>query len=108
MWKEPERNTISLGKCETGRVIEGTYTGQKIVDVEGRDSSIWQFADDEEKPFGVWGCTSLDSRMEGIKVGSAVRITCLGKATKAGKFGKFPILCKVEVWEGDDNAKPAA
>ena len=99
-WKEPERNTISLSKCEVNREILGHYTGTKMVKANDKQQVIWQFNDEEDKPFGIWGCGSLNSQMEGIKIGSFCKIMYLGKSEKKNNFGNFSTLCKVHVWDG--------
>ena len=101
-WREPERNTISLSKCEIGREIVGSFTGVKKVQANNKEQNIYQFTDEEDKPFGIWGCAQMDFQMDGVKVGMHCKVTYLGKAEKKNNFGNYSTLCKVEIWDKEE------
>lgn len=101
-WQTPERNTISLQKKDPGFSVEGVYQGNKVVKTDLGDTMIYNFQDEEDKPFGVWAFSSLNFQMDGVKTGSRVKLTYMGKAKQKNKFGKFPHIAKVEVWKDDE------
>lgn len=94
-------NTIDIKKKE-GDAVVGIFTGSKEITTKIGKQVIWQFVDEDEKPFGVYGFTALNFRMEVIKPGSLVRVTYGGKEKKETKFGLRDVHnCTVEV----DDAK---
>ena len=102
-FKPVERNTVSMNKAPVGAFWIGTYTSKKIVQTQqGKDQSIYSFVGEDEKPFSVWGFTSLDMQMVSVAEGSLCRITYKGKSAKKNKYGNYSNLCLVEV----DNAEP--
>jgi hypothetical protein len=100
-WKQPGRNTIDLKKKEVGTRLEGTYTGYKDITTELGVNRIWEFHDEEGKPYGVYGFTSLNYQMERVAPGTNCRLTYQGKGKTKSKFGNFPHKVMVEC-ESDD------
>lgn len=101
-WSKPKGDVISLKDEKDGSQFIGTYTGKKVVQVQGKESIIWQFQDEEGVPFAIWGVTYLNRQMEGIVIGSNCRITYKGRSKTKNKYGKFPYLVDVEVETPDD------
>ncbi len=94
-------NSIDIKKKEGDSVV-GIFTGSKKITTKLGEQVIWQFVDEDEKPFGIYGFTALNFCMEIIKPGALVRVTYTGKQDKQTKFGLRPVHnCTVEV----DDAK---
>lgn len=78
--------------------IVGIYQGKKDIVTKIGNQVIWNFLDEDEKPIGIYGFTSLNYKMETIKPGSLVRVTYTGKIKKETKFGLREVhQCVVEV-----------
>jgi len=68
----------------------------KIEENVGSNKSMLYTIEADKKPTNVWGCTILDQRMVGVKVGDMIRITYKGLGEKTG--GKnAPKIFKVEI-----------
>ena len=108
-WKKVERNTVDIKAKNPGTQIVGTYTGFKKIKTELGENVIWEFHDEDGKPFGVYGFTNLNFQMEGVAPGTSCRLTYNGKAKEKNKYGKFPHKVLVEIEEetsggaGDDS-----
>ena len=100
-WKKVERNTIDIKVKNPGTQVVGTYTGFKKIRTELGENTIWEFHDEEGKPFGVYGLTNLNFQMEGVAPGINCRLTYKGKAAVKNKFGKFPHQVLVEIEEDE-------
>ena len=87
-WKKVDSGAIGLKGKEVGTVWEGLYRGKKVVPSgldPSKNQNIWQFIDETEKPFEMWGCASLDMQMNNVVPESLVRITYEGTVKKKGK-----------------------
>ena len=104
MWKQSERkDSISIHKKPAGAFYEGIYQGNKTIQTQLGDAILWNFMDDEDKPFAIWGFTNLNFQLEGVVPGTKCKVTYLGTAKQKNKFGKFPHQAKVEVWHEEDD-----
>lgn len=65
----------------------GTYTGKSDITTKIGPQVVWNFIDDENQPFGIYGFTNLNRAMNSLKVGSLVRITYKGTLKCQTKFG---------------------
>lgn len=83
MWK-PQKD---------GDVIEGVLVNKEPAD-KSRELSARYKLENQEGIFLVWGCTTLDDRMQHIEAGDKVRITFVEKKD-IGK-GKVLNIYKVE------------
>ncbi len=68
----------------------------KIEDNVGPNDSMLYTLEVETKPINVWGCTILDQRMVGIKVGELIEIVYKGLGEATGGHNK-PKIFKVLV-----------
>lgn len=81
-------SSSEIEKWETGRVVEGIYCGQRegqfgsLIDLRPRDGHMLTF-----------GCPKiLQSRIEGVAVGAALIIKCVGKIeTSKGPAWNFKV-----------------
>ena len=96
-FKAVKRNTVSMNKAPVDAFWIGHYMGKKIVQANNKDQSIYNFVGEDEKPFAVWGFTSLDMQMESVAQGQLCKLTYKGKSTKKNKHGNYSNLCLVEV-----------
>ena len=94
-WKKVERNTVDIKAKNPGTQIVGTYTGFKKIKTELGENVIWEFHDEDGKPFGVYGFTNLNFQMEGVAPGTSCRLTYNGKATTAKEAIWFSPACIV-------------
>ena len=85
-WKEVTNNALDIKK-ELNKAYIGTYIGNKKITTKIGDQTIWQFTDEDEQPFGVYGFTMLNRALETVKLGSLCRITYLGTKNVKTKFG---------------------
>lgn len=93
-------DTISLKDRGIGKPIEGVYIGVKtITKQEGKIQKIWEFRDEDDKHFAIWGFSNLDYLMEKVTPETLCRITYLGKSKIKNKHGNFSNLAKVETDE---------
>ena len=101
-------DTIDIKKGEIGKEYIGTFTGHKVIPSPLGQQVIWQFRDEEDKAFGIWGFTNLNFQMENVKVDSLCRLSYQGQSKIKNKYGKFPYQAKVEVNEEEDIEFPPA
>lgn len=85
-WKEVGSNAIDIKKNGDKPLI-GSYVGHKEITTKIGDQVIWQFTDEDEQPFGVYGFTMLNRAMESVKVGTLCRLTYRGTKNVKTKFG---------------------
>lgn len=106
MFKPVQRGkAVNLTKHPIGTVWIGSYTGKReIPKPDGKKTFIYEFQDQDDKTFEIWGFGALDACMENVLVGALCRITYKGKAEKRNKFGNFSTLCTVEI---NDDAEEA-
>ena len=109
-WKEVGNNAIDIKK-EIGKPIIGTYTGHKDIKTKIGDQVIWQFTDEDEQPFGVYGFTMLNRAMEAVKIGTLCRLTYRGTKNIKTKFGMkdvHQVLVEIDSDETEDAAEGKA
>lgn len=76
----------------------GYYTGKRTIQTKIGEQTIWSFVDDNDKPFGVYGFTSINRLMETVKENTLCRITYLGQQEKETKFGRKQVhQAKLEI-----------
>ncbi len=76
---------------------EGVYLGSKHITTDLGGQFIYKFKKADNKVFGIWGFTTLNSAMENVNKGSLCRVTYKGQAEEKNKYGKYLHLVKVEV-----------
>lgn len=77
-WKQVSNTTAIDIKKESGKHFIGEYTGKKDITTEVGAQVIWQFIGEDGIPFGIYGFTNLNRCMEGLRPGTACRITYTG------------------------------
>ena len=83
----PERGGVSETDFiwERNSVLIGTLAGISK-DVGPNNSMMYAVQQDDKQVAGVWGAYDLDQKLDGVEVGSRVRIEALGKKpTKGGR-----------------------
>ena len=98
-------DAYSLKDGEIGKEYVGTYTGNKTVETPNGKSILWQFVDEDDRPFAIWGFTNLNFQMENVPVNSLCYVTYLGAKKEKNKFGKYPYLAKVEIEDGTNGTE---
>ena len=96
---------IDIKKSEKGSTYEGVYVSKREIDTQLGKQSIWQFVDDDELPFGVYGFTNLNRAMESIKPGAKCRLTYQGVTNTKTKFGMkdvHQVMVEVDTDESDE------
>lgn len=68
--------------------IVGTFTGKRVVQGDYGPQSIWEFADEEGMPFGIYGFGNLNTGMSMLPIGTRLRLTYKGKVF--AKTKRFP------------------
>lgn len=85
MFKPVTTTAIDIKKSSEPHT--GTYMGSDKIETKIGPQTIWNFADEDGLPFGVYGFTNLNRAMASIKVGSLCRITYKGTENVKTKFG---------------------
>ena len=85
-WKTVSMQAMDIRKFENGQAT-GTFTGKLGITTKRGPQIIWQFADEDGLPFGVYGFANLNRAMQMVKVGSLCRITYKGTSKLQTKFG---------------------
>lgn len=85
-WETVTNNAIDI-KGHKEKPFVGTYVGKKDVQTKVGPQVIWQFMDDDEQPFAIYGFTNLNRAMEGVGVNAFCRITYKGTAKVQTKYG---------------------
>ena len=102
-WKTVTSEALDIKK-EVGVEHIGTYTGHKDITTKIGAQVIWQFTDEDGKPFGVYGFTNLNRAMEAVAVGQTVKITYQGTQFVKTKFkptGQDVHQVSVQIYEDD-------
>lgn len=84
MFKPVNTNAIDIKKDQGAKV--GTYMGKSDITTKIGPQVIWNFADEEGMPFGIFGFTNLNNAMHTIKEGLLCRITYQGTKFVKTKF----------------------
>lgn len=84
---KPVSNTALDIKKDKGNPHIGTYVGKSNIVNKIGPQTVFNFVDQEEQPFGVYGFTNLNRAMESVKEGSLCRITYQGTKNVMTKFG---------------------
>lgn len=106
---KPVTTTATDIKKEPGVAKVGTYMGQNEITTPLGPQVVWNFADDEGMPFGIYGFTNLNNAMKSIKEGLLCRITYQGTKFVKTKFkpaGQDVHQVLVEV-DTEEDAAPA-
>lgn len=103
-------NVVAIDiKKEPGVAHVGTYVGHTNVDTPLGPQIIWNFIDETELPFSVYGFTNMNRSMNALKEGSLCRLTYTGKKNVKTKFGMKDVhQVVVECDDGDPGTAPAA
>jgi len=85
----------------------GTYTGNKKIQTQMGEQTVWQFEGEDGMPFGIYGFTMLNRAMENVKEGWLCRITYKGQQeVMTKKFGKKKVhQVLLEVDDAHGNAE---
>ena len=100
-WKNVSSEALDIKKEKDVEHI-GTYTGSKAIVTKIGDQTIWQFTDEDGKPFGIYGFSNLNRAMEAVAVGQTVKIVYLGTKFVKTKFkpsGQDVHQVQVQVYE---------
>ena len=96
-------NVIDIKKGDHEPTV-GIYTGSKNITTQLGDQVIWQFTNEDDKPFGVFGFTALNMAMESMRVGALVRLTYTGTEKRKTKYGMKDVhTVTVEVDDGKES-----
>ena len=107
-FKPVSTNAIDIKK-EKGKPYVGTYTGKQDIVTKIGPQTIWQFVDEDEQPFGIYGFTMLNRAMNNVGNGKLCRITYQGTKNVKTKFGLkdvHQVLVEIDD-HSDDNADEA-
>lgn len=85
-WEVVTNNAIDI-KGHKDKSYIGTYTGKKDIVTKVGPQIVWQFTDEDEQPFAIYGFTNLNRAMEGVGLESVCRITYKGTQRVQTKFG---------------------
>lgn len=78
-WKKPQSDdSINLKKQTVGSTWEGVYIEKKMIEGDWGVQALYKFINDEDKPYAIWGCASLDWNMDRIPLNSTVKIKFTG------------------------------
>lgn len=86
MRKPVTSNTVDIKESE-GTEFRGTYTGNKHIETKLGEQTLWQFTDENNQPFSIYGFTNLNRAMENIGIGTFCYITYTGTKKVQTKFG---------------------
>jgi len=96
-------------KKEKDKAYIGYYTGSHQIDTKLGPQVVWDFIDENDGVFGIYGFTNLNLRMKTLKVGAHVRITYKGTQFAPTKFKPSGQEIHQVLLELDDEADgPAA
>lgn len=104
-WELVTNNAMDV-KTHKDKPFIGTYTGKKDIVTKVGPQTIWQFTDEDEQPFAIYGFTNLNRAMEGVGTGSVCRITYKGTAKVQTKYGMkdvHQVLVERQTSNGDDD-----
>lgn len=104
-FKPVERNTIDIKKNDVGVAYTGVFVSRKDIQTELGPQAIWNFMADDDKPFSIYGFTSLNYSMEHVQVGQLCRITYKGKSPTKNKYGKYPHQVLVEIDDAENEGE---
>lgn len=97
-------NVVDIKKDEPEKVHHfGVYLGSKHITTNIGGQFIYSFKGEDNKKFGIWGFTVLNSLMENVEKGEMCRITYNGKGEN--QKGQPMHLCNVQV---DDEFESSA
>ncbi len=108
-WKEIGNNAIDIKK-KKGEAVVGTFTGHRDINTKIGPQVIWEFADEDGAPFGVYGFTSLNRGLQGMKPETVCRLTYTGTINMATKFGQkdvHQVKIEVESNETEEEVRPS-
>ena len=106
-WEAITNNAIDI-KGHKDLPFVGTYTGKKDITTKVGPSIVWQFTDEDDQPFAIYGFTMLNRAMEGAGIGTLCRITYKGSETVQTKYGLKPVhQVLVERHIGDKTDHPS-
>lgn len=104
-WEDVSTNAIDIKKHK-GEAYEGIFKGHRNIDTKIGKQVIWEFADKDGVPFGIYGFTNLNRAMEALESGVAVRITYKGTENVQTKFGMKDVhQVSVQIWKQGENDK---
>lgn len=110
MFNPVSTTAIDIKKdVNTARV--GTYVSHSSIKTPLGDQVVWNFLDEDDLPFGIYGFTNLNRAMQSIKEGSLCRITYKGTNFVKTKFkpaGQDVHQVLVEVDDGEEVAPAEA
>ena len=99
VWKKVNVGAIDIKKEPVGKTFIGTYVGFKKITTDLGEGIVWEFYDQQNKPFSIFGFTSLNMLMGKVSPGILCRISYEGQSDTKNKYGKYSHLASVEVDE---------
>jgi hypothetical protein len=101
-WEEVSTTATDIKKHK-GETYEGKYQGSRKITTKIGEQLIYNFVDDEDVPFGIYGFTNLNRAMENIQENTQVRIIYEGTKNVQTKFGMKDVhQVSVQVWHEDE------
>lgn len=77
-WVKVEMGNDTMWDFETDKEFVGVFL-EKREHIGDNDSNVYVFEGEDNKTYGIWGNSILDSRLKNIQVGEEVKIEYLGK-----------------------------
>lgn len=105
---KPVNTTAMDIKKSVNQPHVGHYTGFSKIETKIGEQVIWNFTDQDELSFGIYGFTNLNRSMSAIPVGTLCRITYKGTENVKTKFGMkdvHQVVVEVDTDEDETGAE---